>query len=136
VTMTSTFDVLFADTFPYRHGQLRIKGSTSEKMVCQKHCHTADELLQALPEKLWDVVFVPGYFTKHHEMADVIKALCTIPIRPRLVIFHGTDDTFGFCRQLRNVGYLVTHIPWDFAAPSSHIRKDPKQAQLLLPEKN
>jgi hypothetical protein len=85
---------------------------------------------------------VAAYFEKRDAPEELIKFFCSIPEekRPSLVIFHGTTDDSNFVRQLRSVGYICTHIPWDFTDPSKHERQDPKEyypvteiTQLLLP---
>jgi hypothetical protein len=140
---TSPYHALFADSFTYRHQQIRILAGTTGRSVYQSHVYTADELSKAITRKKWDVVFVPGYFEKHDSMDMLIKAFCNLKevMRPHLVVFHGTTDDRHFIRQLRNVGFIATHIPWDFMEPEKHERKDPKAylpaedniQQLLLP---
>lgn len=140
---TSAYNVLFADSFGYRHKQLRIFPGTTGRTISQSHVHTAAELERALITRLWDVAMVAGYFDKHDSLKTLTEFFCKLDEvrRPRLVIFHGTTDDQHFVRQLRNVGYLATHIPWDFMEPEKHERKDPKCylpaedniQQLLLP---
>lgn len=134
------YNVLFADTFSYRHAQFRVRAGNSNRVVIQRHCHSAGELTYTLKQKKWDVIFIPGYFDKTHEMQDIIHNIASLPdeLKPSLVIYHGTEDDKKCVKQLRNVGILATHIPWDFTNPTEHVRKesrDPKDfygKQLLL----
>lgn len=130
-TPIQEYNALFADTFSYRHTQFRIRAGNSKRVVVQRHCHTAGELIYTLKQKKWDVVFVPGYFDKKDEAPNVIKAICTLPdnMKPSLVIFHGTQDEHNCVKQFRNVGILATHIPWDFTNPMEHIRTESKQPE-------
>ena len=123
------YNVLFADTFSYRHTQIRIRAGSSKRVVVQRHCHTAGELIYTVKQKKWDVVFIPGYFDKKDEAFNVIRAICTLPdnMKPNLIVFHGTDDQYNCVKQFRNVGILATHIPWDFTSPMEHVRKESKQ---------
>lgn len=140
---TTPYYVLFADSFTYRHQQIRIRSGTTGRSVHQAHVHTVVETMKSIPTRKWEAVFIAGYFEKHDSIKELIHFMCNLEEdqRPRLVIFHGTTDDMHFVRQLRAVGYIVTHIPWDFMDPSVHQRKDPKEwypseekaGQLLLP---
>ena len=140
---TSQYNVLFAESFAYRHQQLRIRAGTTGRNVSQAHVHTLHEVERAITLRKWDVIMVAGYFDQPNAIKVLIGKFCELPDekRARLVIFHGTTDDHHFVRQLRNVGYVATHIPWDFMEPGKHDRKDPvcyhpsddNIQQLLLP---
>lgn len=140
---TSKFNVLFADSFGYRHQQIRIRSGTTGRHVAQTHVHNIKELMEVVSKQKFEVAFIAGYFERHDSIKDLIQFFCKLSqeLRPDLVIFHGTTDEQKLVKQLRSVGYIVTHIPWDFMDPSKHIRQDPEDyfpkeeslQQLLLP---
>lgn len=122
----SEYNVLFTDTFSYRHTQFRIRAGNSKRVVVQRHCHSAGELIYTIKQKQWDCVFLPGYFDKKDELPNIIRIITTLPdnMKPKLVIFHGTEDEHSCVKQLRAVGILASHIPWDFTNPMEHVRKE------------
>lgn len=135
----STYDVLFCDTLPYRHAEFRVKpgdGIFSKFQVSQAHCHSATDLAKRLPEKIWDVIFLPGNWglgfahvrSGPAEGSIALEALLNLDKRryPRLIVLHGTDDSLGFGTKLRDAGFLIAHVPWDFVEPMKHIRKEIK----------
>jgi len=139
---TNPYHVLFGDSFGYRHKQFRVRSGATGRNVVQSHVHTSAELEKATQFRVWDAIMVAGYYDKPDSLKTLTKFFCELDEakRPRLVIFHGTTDDQNFVRQLRNVGYIATHIPWDFMVPAKHERKDPKEylpkedtPQLLLP---
>lgn len=110
--------VLFGDPFRYRHAQFRVK-SASRCIAYQQHCYTAGEMLDKLTRDYFDVVFLPAHFDDNLAnkipIIAITEFLIELPeaVRPRLVIFHGSEDVHNIIPKLLEAGYLATHIPWD-----------------------
>lgn len=119
------YNVLFADTFNYRHTQFRVRPGSTKCWIHQRHAHNTGEFLLALKERAWDAVFVPGYFDKGDDFKEIIREIAKIVGNkpPRLIIFHGGVDTNHFVEQISSLGVPVAHVPWNHTTPSLHERK-------------
>lgn len=119
------FNVIFTDTFGYRHVGFRVRPGSSSRAVAQRHCHSGAEMCYALRnEGPFDVAFFPGYFLPGESVQEVIQNILRLEERrkPRLVIYHGSEDDNRVVKQLNEAGILSCHIPWDYINPKNHTR--------------
>ena len=124
-TAVRRYKVLFFDCFSYRHVQFRVKAENPEKdKVWQRHVHNLAEFNAALLEKDFEVIFIPGFVDNNTNTKGMVDALIALPecCRPKLLVMHGTADIVRIVPTLRDNGYLVAHVPWDFVNPMLHER--------------
>lgn len=121
------FRVLFADNYAIRHGQFRVRSDKNN--VVQRHCHYAGETLHAvaneIPDKQWDVIFIPGAMELAANTEEFLNAFIDKCIKrpPRLVIYHGSDDTYYTVQRLMEKGIPAAWVPWDYIDLNNHTRK-------------
>lgn len=125
---SDSYYVLFVDTYGYRHQIFRVRSGKSNLHAVQRHCHSAQEMLQALNERDWDVIFIPGYFDRGERFNEVMEKFVTsiqaVENKPRLIVYHGLNDTDKGLEILKKLTDVpLAHIPWDYTNPSNHVRK-------------
>ena len=131
------FYVLFADSFGNRHCEFRVRGKGPISPV-QRHCHTLEDFKSTLPERKWDVIFIPSYWkssittnrqgisSDKLDMEEAINAILSLPEKPGLVIYHGLTDHTQVVLSMKRAGILAAHIPWDIQDMGKHERVDAK----------